>query len=140
KSARLNINTVLLADNAQQGNAKKILLGLPGMTDTIADAILDWIDPDDDQRDTGAERDYYTSLDPPYAPRNGPLGSIEELLLVKGVTPALLFGADLNRNGAIDGREQNLTTNDNADNSTGQLNRGWSAYLTVASVEPNNRP
>ena len=42
---------------------------------------------------------------PPYAPRNGPLGSIEELLLVRGVTPALLFGADLNRNG-VDRRQR----------------------------------
>jgi type II secretory pathway component PulK len=139
ESARLNINTVLLADSAQQGNAKKILMGLPGMTDQIADAILDWMDPDDDQRDNGAERDYYTSLDPPYAPRNGPLGSIEELLLVKGVTPALLFGADLNRNGVIDGNEQNLANIDNVDNSNGVLNRGWAAYLTVDSAEANVR-
>src|SRR5258705_10865046 len=139
ESARLNLNTVLLADIAQQGNAKKILMGLPGMTDTIADAILDWIDPDDDQRDSGAERDYYTALDPPYAPRNGPLGSIEELLLVKGVTPALLFGADLNRNGAVDGNEQNLANIDNVANSNGVLNRGWAAYLTVDSAEANVR-
>src|SRR6476660_7950622 len=140
ESARLNLNTVLLADTVQEGNAKKILMGLPGMTDTIADAILDWIDPDDDQRDSGAERDYYTSLDPPYAPRNGPLGSIEELLLVRGVTPALLFGADLNRNGVVDGNEQNLANIDNVDNSNGVLNRGWAAYLTVDSAEANVRP
>jgi DNA uptake protein ComE-like DNA-binding protein len=131
---------VLLADSAKAGNAKAILMGLPGMTETIADAILDWIDPDDDQRESGAERDYYTTLDPPYAPRNGPLGSIEELLLVRGVTPALLFGADLNRNGVIDGNEQNLASIDNTDNSNGVLNRGWAAYLTVDSAEANIRP
>jgi type II secretory pathway component PulK len=140
ESARLNLNTVLLADSMQEGNAKKILMGLPGMTDALADAILDWIDPDDDQRESGAERDYYSSLEPPYAPRNGPLGSIEELLLVKGVTPALLFGADLNRNGVIDGNEQNLANIDNVDNSNGVLNRGWAAYLTVDSAEANVRP
>jgi type II secretory pathway component PulK len=140
ESARLNINTVLLADSSGEGNARKILMGLPGMTEQIADAILDWIDADDEQRDQGAEREYYSSLSPPYAPRNGPLASIEELLLVKGVTPALLFGADLNRNGEIDGHEENLTTIDNADNSTGQLNRGWAAYLTVDSAEANVRP
>ncbi len=140
ESARLNLNTVLLADNSAPGTAHKILMALPGMTDTIADAILDWIDADDEQRENGAERDYYATLSPPYAPRNGPLGSIEELLLVRGVTPALLFGADLNRNCAIDGNEQNLTTIDNADNSTGLLNRGWAAYLTVDSAEANVRP
>jgi type II secretory pathway component PulK len=140
ESSRLNLNMVLLADNSQKGNAHKILMALPGMTDSTADAILDWIDPDDEQRDNGAERDYYASLDPPYAPRNGPLGSIDELLLVRGVTPALLYGADLNRNGVIDGNEQNLAAIDNADNSTGELNRGWAAYLTVDSAEANVRP
>ena len=53
ESARLNLNTVLLADSAKEGNAKAILMGLPGMTESIADAILDWIDPDDDQRRLG---------------------------------------------------------------------------------------
>lgn len=140
ESARLNINTILLADASGDGNAKKILMNLPGMTDQIADAILDWLDPDDQQRDNGAERDYYATLNPPYEPRNGPLASIEELLLVRGVTPALLFGADLNRNMQIDGNEQNLTQIDNADNSQGYLNRGWAAYLTVDSAEANLKP
>jgi DNA uptake protein ComE-like DNA-binding protein len=113
---------------------------LPGMTETIADAILDWIDSDDEPRMLGAERDYYSTLTTPYAPRNGPIGSIEELLLVRDVTPALLFGPDLNRNFAIDGIEQPLTVIDNADNSLGQLNRGWAAYLTLDSAELNLRP
>ncbi len=39
-------------------------------------------------------------LDPPYAPRNGPMETIEELLLVRGVTPELLFGVDANHNGS----------------------------------------
>jgi hypothetical protein len=140
ESARLNINTVPLADSSSEGNARKILLSLPGMTEPIADAILDWIDSDSDPRENGAERDYYSALEKPYMPRNGPLGSIEELLLVRGVTPALLFGADLNRNTAIDGNEQKLTSIDNADNAQGQLNRGWAAYLTVDSAEANVRP
>ena len=45
----------------------------------------------------GAESDYYGSLSPPYAPRNGPPVTIEELLLVRGVTPQLLFGLDAAR-------------------------------------------
>ena len=71
---------MLLADTSGEGAARKLLMTLPGMTESIADAILDWIDPDDDTRDLGAEREYYASLPHPYAPRNGPLGSIEELL------------------------------------------------------------
>jgi type II secretory pathway component PulK len=140
ESSRLNLNTVLLADGSGEDAARKLLMTLPGMTETIADAVLDWIDSDDEPRMLGAERDYYSTLNPPYAPRNGSLGSIEELLLVRDVTPALLFGPDLNRNSAIDGIEQPLTVIDNADNSTGLLNRGWAAYLTLDSAESNLRP
>lgn len=141
ESARLNLNTVLLADSGGQDGARNVLLTLPGMTESIADAILDWIDADSDMRLLGAERDYYSSLNPPYAPRNGPIGSIEELLLVRDVTPALLFGADLNRNAAIEEEgERPLTEIENVDNSLGTLDRGWAAYLTLDSAEANLRP
>ncbi len=140
ESSRLNLNTVLLADSSGEGAARKLLMTLPGMTETIADSILDWIDSDDEPRMLGAERNYYSTLSPPYAPRNGSLGSIEELLLVRDVTPALLFGADLNRNSGVDIIEQPLTMIVNADNTLGLLNRGWSAYITLDSAETNLRP
>jgi type II secretory pathway component PulK len=140
ESARLNLNTILLADSSGEDGARKVLMTLPGMTESIADAILDWLDPDNDTRLLGAERDYYSSLNPPYAPRNGPIGSIEELLMVREVTPALLFGADLNRNTAIEQSEEPLVQIDNVDNSAGTLNRGWAAYLTLDSAESNVRP
>src|SRR4051794_3583881 len=113
ESARLNLNTVLLADKSGKNSGRTLLMTLPGMTAQIADAILDWLDPDDEAREQGAERDYYGALPHPYSPRNAQLGSIEELLLVRGVTPALLFGADLNRNNQIDDNEQNLSAIDN---------------------------
>jgi DNA uptake protein ComE-like DNA-binding protein len=140
ESAKLNLNTVLLADNYEEDGARNMLLSLPGMTESVADAILDWVDADEEPRLLGVERDYYSSLDPPYAPRNGPLGSLEELLLVRDVTPALLFGADLNRNSLVDASEQQYTAIDGVDNSTGSLNRGWAAYLTLDGAERNTRP
>jgi DNA uptake protein ComE-like DNA-binding protein len=140
ESAKLNLNTVLLADNYEQDGARNLLMALPGMNESVADAILDWIDADEEQRLLGAERDYYSSLDPPYAPRNGPLGSIEELLLVRDVTPALLFGADLNRNALVDASEEAYTVIEGVDNASGSLNRGWAAYLTIDSAERNARP
>ncbi len=105
ESTRLNLNALLLLDKAQENAARDLLMGLPGMTEDIADAILDWIDEDDEPREFGAESDYYMSLDPPYAAKNGPLDTVEELLLVRGVTPELLFGADANRNGTLDPSE-----------------------------------
>jgi general secretion pathway protein K len=60
--------------------------------DVIIDSILDWRDKDDLVRLNGAENNYYRSLPEPYDCRNGKFSSIEELLLVRGVTEALFRG------------------------------------------------
>src|SRR5262245_60012061 len=54
ESSRLNLNMVVLAESSQKGAGRKILMALPGMTEPIADSILDWIDDDDTQREAGA--------------------------------------------------------------------------------------
>ena len=56
------------------------------------DVILDWLDADDIPRPNGAESDYYESLDPPFSCKNGPMDSIEELLLLPSITPEIFFG------------------------------------------------
>jgi hypothetical protein len=58
----------------------------------LVDAVLDWIDTDNLERASGAEEEQYQDLDPPRHCKNAPLDSFEELLLVKGFTPELLFG------------------------------------------------
>ena len=58
----------------------------------IVHAILDWRDPDDLENLNGAEADYYASLPRPYPIKNAPFDSVEELLLVRGVTPDLYYG------------------------------------------------
>jgi len=60
--------------------------------DRVVDSIMDWIDPNDLHRLNGAENDYYQSLPEPYFCKNGYLDSIEELLLIRGVTPELFYG------------------------------------------------
>ncbi|MHB8770471.1 MAG: type II secretion system minor pseudopilin [Syntrophales bacterium] len=62
--------------------------------DTIVDSILDWRDADDLHRLSGAESDYYLSLAKPYRAANRDFESIEELILVRGVTPEILYGTD----------------------------------------------
>lgn len=57
--------------------------------ETITDSLLDWVDADDLSRISGAEKEYYASLPEPYEPRNAPFESVEELALVKGVTPQI---------------------------------------------------
>ncbi len=74
-------------------------LNLPGedkdlLVNTIVDSILDWRDPDDLHRLQGAESDYYQSLPHPYKAKNGNFDTVEELILVKGVTPEILYGND----------------------------------------------
>ncbi|MBN1911599.1 MAG: general secretion pathway protein GspK, partial [Pirellulales bacterium] len=140
ESTRLNLNTLITADQQQPGSGRKILMGLPGMTEQIADAILDWIDADDEPREFGAEVEYYSGLDPPYAPKNGPVATVEELLLVRDVTPQLLFGVDLNRNGFRDPGEPDPMSIENVDNADGAMDGGWSAYLTLHSLELNLDP
>ena len=128
EAGKINVNALLDLDGGKGDVGHAILMALPNMTDDVANSILDWLDPDDTPRTDGAEDDYYSSLPNPYHCKNGPLDSLEELLLVKGVTPQLLYGNDRNRNGVLDADE---------DDGGGQVDFGWSAYLTVYSHEPN---
>jgi general secretion pathway protein K len=58
-------------------------------------AIKDWLDPDDDPtEDGGAEVDYYQSLDKPHGCKNGPITSLAELLLIRGMTESLYYGKE----------------------------------------------
>lgn len=50
------------------------------------DAIIDWIDPGSETRTYGAENDFYQFLDPPYSAHNGPMETLQELLLIKGIS------------------------------------------------------
>jgi general secretion pathway protein K len=61
--------------------------------DIIVDSILDWIDTNDLHRLNGAEEDYYQSLDQPYSCKDDKFETIEELLLVKGMTQEIFYGS-----------------------------------------------
>ena len=58
----------------------------------LLNAIKDWIDADSEVTATGAENAYYQGLGKSYTVRNGPMESIDELLLVRGVTRELFYG------------------------------------------------
>jgi general secretion pathway protein K len=58
----------------------------------IVDSILDWIDKDSQPRANGAEEDYYSRLNLQYHAKNGFFDNIEELLLVRGVSPEYFYG------------------------------------------------
>lgn len=103
----------------------------------LIDALLDWRDEDDEPRPNGAESEYYNLLEPGYYPKNGPLDTIEELLLVKGFSAAVLYGEDTNRNGLLDWNEDDADeTFPYYDNADGILDRGVAPFVTVWSSEP----
>ena len=62
--------------------------------EAIVDSLIDWLDEDDDVFNNGAESDFYQSSENPYPCKNGPMDSIDELLLIKGVSPDLYFGKE----------------------------------------------
>lgn len=55
--------------------------------EAIADAIADWRDEDEEPRENGAESPYYEGLESGYPCKNARLDAVEELLLVRGITP-----------------------------------------------------
>ena len=126
ETARLNINALFALDSSGKV-LHDALMKLPNMTDEVAWSIVDWVDPNDEPSAGGAENEYYTARTPNYLCKNAPLDTVEELLLVKGVTPSLLFGSDRNRNGKLDPGE---------DDGMG-FTPGWTAFLTVYSRERN---
>jgi len=58
----------------------------------IVDAIIDWVDDNEEITGMGAESAYYASLNPPYAAKNAQLDCIEELLMIRGIHPNLFSG------------------------------------------------
>lgn len=92
---KLNVNALLRPDGETRPvveDALRALFIARGAEEDPVDAILDWIDPDEEQRTTGAEADHYAGMQVAVGCKNGPLDSIEELLMVRGMTPDLFFG------------------------------------------------
>jgi type II secretory pathway component PulK len=78
---------------------------LPGMKVSLTDALLDFLDADDVPRPEGAEQEYYNALPQPYRMHNGPLSTVEQLLLVRGFSPSVVLGEVANRNFSLDPNE-----------------------------------
>lgn len=125
EAGKLNINEATEA----------MLEKLPAMTPYLVQGLLDFLDTDDTPRAEGAEQEYYDALANPYAIANAPLKTVEELLLVRGFTPALLFGEDANWNYQLDPNEDDAETLFPPDNQDGKLNLGLRQNLTVWSYD-----
>lgn len=120
--------------NVNRMTAEALML-LPNMTEDMADAILDWIDADEETRPLGAEAGHYATLRNPYQPRNGPVRTLQELELIAGVRPEYVRGEDWNLNGLLDPEENDGDATFPPDNADGRLDAGWSAILTASSAD-----
>ena len=89
ESGKVNLNRAgqpllkMMLNNFEMDDAAK---------NVIVDSIMDWRDKDSLHRANGAENDYYQSLPEPYKSKNGDFTTIQELLLVRGVTPGIFYG------------------------------------------------
>ncbi|CAN5557355.1 hypothetical protein BH11PLA2_BH11PLA2_06080 [soil metagenome] len=119
EAGKININSLIRIDDSGE-SLRSMLVLLPNMTEEVANAIVNWVLPADKTTADAPTYDLYKA-------KNGPLSTLDELLLVQGVTADKLYGNDRNRNGKADPGE-----------ADGQdFNRGWSDYLTVYGHELN---
>ena len=138
ESGKLHLSTILQWEKSTTGAGRAALLQLPGMTETAADSILDWLDEDDEPRSFGAESEYYIEQKATYLPRNGLPQNMEELLFVQGVTRELLFGPDADSDYLV--RDEELERvgiltdlQEDADNSSGSSSKSSSGGASGSS-------
>ncbi|RJR17555.1 MAG: general secretion pathway protein GspK [Desulfobacteraceae bacterium] len=100
---RINVNRILDSEGKPDPKQRALLQRLLGERrfgidseeiSGLLDAITDWLDEDDQITGFGAESSYYLSLANPYQCKNGQMDSLEELLLIRGVTREIYFGTD----------------------------------------------
>ncbi len=92
EARKFDINLLINPRNGQPnpiylGVAERLFTNL-GVSPAIIPAIVDWLDPDGIESAGGAEADYYLQLIPPYEPRNGPMPTIGDLRMIRGVDDA----------------------------------------------------
>ncbi len=100
ESGKININKLVQGNefNAAIKGVLTRLLSQPEFklqaqeVEDILNAVKDWIDPDSGVTTNGAENAYYQGLGKSTTVRNGPMESIDELLLVRGISRELYRG------------------------------------------------
>ncbi|MFN0011142.1 MAG: helix-hairpin-helix domain-containing protein [Phycisphaerales bacterium] len=107
--AKINVNVATFDD----------LMLLPDMTEDVADAIVDWIDTDEEVSEAGAESESYGGLASAYRTRNAPVPDLGEIELVLGVRREYLYGAAAPSAGPV--RASAATD-------------GWAKFLTGSSI------
>jgi type II secretory pathway component PulK len=135
EGSKINLN--LRLSNVSDSSARVAMLqALPGFPEDLAYAVNDWIDGDNDVSGNGkgAEEQYYVALPNPYHCKNGNFEAVEELVLVKGAYPELLYGDGVAGQQFTGSRSGGLNIDGLSENDV--LARGLFNYITVYSKEP----
>ena len=91
EQGKFNLNNLVSGATPSKADVDvfKAILASQGLAPELADAVIDWIDPNDDLTSTaGAENAYYLSLKRPYRTANAPMTQVEELYRVRGFDAA----------------------------------------------------
>ncbi len=129
EAAKLNLNAA---------GADMLMALSSGIDISIADSISTWHSAPGTVTANGAGDSYYMALPQPYHCKSANFESIEELLLVRDVTPDLLFGADTNRDGVIDPGESASANVGQSLNISQDDPRGIAPFVTAWTVEANS--
>jgi len=88
---KINLNNLMLRNGIGIDKVRldifRKLLEILVIDPSLADAVVDWLDIDDLTRVGGAESAFYLSRKFPYKSKNDLFDTVEELRLVRGVTP-----------------------------------------------------
>lgn len=136
ESSKLNINALDLTRAAEVVSRTR-LVALPNVTPQMADALLDWLDADNETRTFGAEAAWYAENAPHAKPSNGPIRSLHQLSFIRGFDERLVFGEDTNNNGWLDWNENDRDAQAPSDNGDSQLDRGLAQFITLDAFESN---
>jgi type II secretory pathway component PulK len=120
EAGKLNINTA----------TRDQFLGLLdwGMDASVADAIIDWRDADEEPGEEGTEGGYYENLPYRYKIRNGPFKTVRELLMVRGVTEEMFYGTTIATGQGSTRTAASLVSDANATSTSAR--RGWGEFMT----------
>ncbi|MCP4611398.1 MAG: general secretion pathway protein GspK [Planctomycetes bacterium] len=113
---------------------------------SLIPAIIDWVDYDDEvtflpfikRENEGAESNHYMDLIDPYKCKNAPFETLNELLLVKGMTPVIFHGqaADKTQNiEPVQGIQQYLTIY-----GDGKININEASPMVILSLSEKMSP
>ena len=91
EQARVNLNALTAQDHTVLSHLLVLLGADEDTAAVVSSSVVDWRDADAEVTgaDAGAEDDYYEGLSPAYRAKNAAFESIDELRLVRGVTPEI---------------------------------------------------